>query len=371
MGTSSSLPLVLTNQRSYKIKIYGFQATGAGFSVIAPALPLTLSAGQSITVQTTFAPQAAGSAAGNVLVSGPNLNIPLSGTGMAAVGQLSVTPSSVNFGNVNVGATGTQTITMSATGASVTVSADNSSSSQFALQGVSLPVTIPAGQSSSFSVAFKPTTSGAASGSLSFTSNASDSSLSVVLSGSGTTAVGQLGITPSTVNFGDVNVGSTGTQAITMSATGASVTVSSDASSSSQFAVQGVSLPLTIPAGQSSSFNVAFTPTGTGTASGSLTFNSNASSSTTLESVSGIGTAPQYSVNLSWNASTNVAGYNIYRSTTATGTFAKINSTPDANTAYTDSAVVAGQTYYYEATAVTAGGEESVRSTPPVPASIP
>jgi hypothetical protein len=173
------------------------------------------------------------------------------------------------------------------------------------------------------------------------------------------------------VNFGDVNVGSTGTQAITMSATGASVTVSSDASSSSQFAVQGVSLPLTIPAGQSSSFNVAFTPTGTGTASGSLTFNSNASSSTTLESVSGIGTAPQYSVNLSWNASTNVAGYNIYRSTTATGTFAKINSTPDANTAYTDSAVVAGQTYYYEATAVTAGGEESVRSTPPVPASIP
>jgi chitinase len=66
-----------------------------------------------------------------------------------------------------------------------------------------------------------------------------------------------------------------------------------------------------------------------------------------------------------------VAGYNIYRSTSPTGTYARINSTPDANTAYTDSGVVAGQTYYYEATAVNSAGQESVRSTPPVAASIP
>jgi fibronectin type 3 domain-containing protein len=147
--------------------------------------------------------------------------------------------------------------------------------------------------------------------------------------------------------------------------------VSADASSSSQFVLKGASLPFTIPAGQSSSFNVAFTPTGSGTVSGSLTFASNASASKTLESLTGIGTLPQHSVNLSWNASTNVVGYNVYRSTSSNGAYTKINSTLDANTAFTDGSVAAGQTYYYEATAVNSSGQESVRSNPPVAASIP
>jgi fibronectin type 3 domain-containing protein len=64
-------------------------------------------------------------------------------------------------------------------------------------------------------------------------------------------------------------------------------------------------------------------------------------------------------------------GYNIYRSTSANGTYAKVNSALDANTAFTDNSVAAGQTYYYEATAVNSAGQESARSTPPVQASIP
>jgi fibronectin type 3 domain-containing protein len=79
----------------------------------------------------------------------------------------------------------------------------------------------------------------------------------------------------------------------------------------------------------------------------------------------------QYSVNLSWNASTGVAGYNVYRSTTSNGTYSKINSAMDANTAYIDSSVVSGQTYYYEATAVNSSGQESSRSAPPAQALIP
>jgi fibronectin type 3 domain-containing protein len=147
--------------------------------------------------------------------------------------------------------------------------------------------------------------------------------------------------------------------------------VTSDASSSSQFVLDGVSLPLTIPAGQSMSFNVAFTPTGSGTVSGSLSFVSNASTSQTSESLTGTGTSKQYSVDLYWNASTDVAGYNVYRSTSSNGSYAKINSSLDPSTAYTDSAVTSGATYYYEATAVNSSGQESALSTPPVVASIP
>jgi len=116
---------------------------------------------------------------------------------------------------------------------------------------------------------------------------------------------------------------------------------------------------------------VAFAPQTSGTLSGSLSFVSNASNPQATESLTGIGTVTAYSVNLFWNTSSDVAGYNVYRSATPTGTYSKINSTLDPNTAYTDSTVVAGQTYYYAATSVSSSGQESSRSTPPVQAAVP
>jgi fibronectin type 3 domain-containing protein len=132
-----------------------------------------------------------------------------------------------------------------------------------------------------------------------------------------------------------------------------------------------MSLPLTILAGQPVSFNVAFTPQNSGAQSGALSFSSNASNSTTSESLSGTGTVTSYSVNLYWNTSSDVAGYNVYRSSSANGSYAKINPSLNATTAYTDSTVVSGQTYYYEATAVNSSGAESALSAPAVQAQVP
>jgi fibronectin type 3 domain-containing protein len=65
-------------------------------------------------------------------------------------------------------------------------------------------------------------------------------------------------------------------------------------------------------------------------------------------------------VALSWapSTSTGVTGYNVYRATTsgAYGT-TPINASPLPGTTYTDTTVVAGQTYFYVATAVDAGGQ--------------
>jgi hypothetical protein len=373
VGTSSTKTVVVTNNRSWKESISGFQTTGGEFSVSGPATPFTLAAGQSATLSITFAPQSASLAGGSVFVTGGHLNVPFTGTGTApASAQLTVAPSSVNFGNVPVGTTATQSMTMSASGAAVTVSSDSSSNAQFALTGASFPLTIAAGQSLSINVAFAPKSSGAASGSLSFSSNASNSPAPASLAGTGTVAASpQLAVTPALLNFGDVAVGTTATQPITMSASGAAVTVSSDSSSNSQFVLNGAGFPLTIAAGQSVSFNVAFTPKSSGTESGSLSFASNATNSPAPESLAGIGTVTSYSVSLYWNASTNVAGYNVYRSTAANGTYAKVNPSLDAATAYTDSTVASGQTYYYEATSVNSSGQESSPSTPPVVAAVP
>jgi fibronectin type 3 domain-containing protein len=68
-------------------------------------------------------------------------------------------------------------------------------------------------------------------------------------------------------------------------------------------------------------------------------------------------------VALSWDASTStVSGYNIYRSTTSGSGYAKLNTTLLITLVYTDSTVVNGKTYFYVATAVDSGGNESVDS---------
>ena len=76
-------------------------------------------------------------------------------------------------------------------------------------------------------------------------------------------------------------------------------------------------------------------------------------------------------VDLAWKASTssNIAGYNVYRSPDATN-WKKINASLIASTLYADSTVANGSTYYYTATAVDISGDESAK-TPPVKAVVP
>jgi fibronectin type 3 domain-containing protein len=67
----------------------------------------------------------------------------------------------------------------------VTVSSGSSNSSEFVLSGITLPKTIAAGQSATFTVTFTPNASGAASGTLTFLSNASNSPTVETLTGTG------------------------------------------------------------------------------------------------------------------------------------------------------------------------------------------
>jgi len=114
--------------------------------------------------------------------SGPPQNV------NSPAGQLAVAPTSFAFGNVTVGSTGTTSATLTASGSDVTVTAASANNALFAVTGPLLPLKIPAGQSASFSVTFSPQTSGPASGTLSFTSNAQTPITTAPLSGTGTTS---------------------------------------------------------------------------------------------------------------------------------------------------------------------------------------
>jgi hypothetical protein len=279
---------------------------------------------------------------------------------------LTATPASVSFGSVQIGQSQTQTETVNNTGsASATISQASVSGTGFSISGITTPVTLGPGQSTSFSVTFAPQSSGNFSGSVSIASDASNSPLTMSLSGS---AIGQsqgtLSVSP--VNVGSVTVGTSGTQTGTLTASGASITVLSaglTGANLSEFSISGLSFPVTVTPGQPVTFTVTFTPGANGAASASATFASNASNSPSDGALTGTGAAaPVHSVNLSWKASGSpgITSYNVYRAvygTNACGSYSNIGSTASSITAYTDSVVADGTTYCYATTAVDPSGE--------------
>ena len=368
IADTQTLSETLTNPGSTSITISQIAVSGTGFSVSGISTPVTLTAGQSTSFSVSFAPPSSGAKSGNVTVtsnaSNPTLTILLSGTGTTP-GTLVSNPTSLSFVSVQVSATNTlsETIT-NAGGSSVTISQVALSGAGFSVSGISAPVTLNSGQNVTFSVLFTPTSAGAVSGDVIITSNASDPTFVVPLSGTGTAGTGQLTVAPTTLALGSVVVGDSGTGSGTLTASGASVTVTAVSSTNSAFSVSGLSLPVTIPAGQSAGFTVTYSPTAAGAASGTLTFTSNAQPSTTAETVTGTGTAAAtHTVSLSWNASTStdVSGYNVYRAVYANscGSFSKINSSLNAGMAYTDTTVTNGTSYCYATTAVNSSNEES------------
>jgi Abnormal spindle-like microcephaly-assoc'd, ASPM-SPD-2-Hydin len=370
VGNNQVLSETLTNSGGTSITVTQVNVTGTAFSMSGLNLPLTLQAGQNQPFNVTFTPTSGGDSSGNLGITSsganPNINVALSGTGLTA-GALTPSPSSLSFGSVQVGNNQQlyETLTNSG-GSNVTISQASISGTGFTMNGLNPPAQLTPGQHLSFSVTFTPQSAGSASGNISITSTASNPNLGIPLTGMGTSVPqGQLTVAPTAMNFGNVMVGSDSQLNGTLTASGNSVTVSSDNVIGSAFSISGLSLPVTIPAGQHVQFTMTFTPKGNGTASGSVTFGSDASNSPTVESLTGTGVPPaQHSVNLSWTASisNNVSGYNIYRGVQSGGPYAKINSVLNASTQYSDTTVVDGTTYYYVTTAVNSSNEESVKS---------
>ena len=380
VGSSSTKPIAVTNTQKTNMTLSQVSITGSSFSFVGPTLPITLAPQQTVQLSISFTPQTAGSLSGTGTLSfvygggkAPhysNTSTNFSGTGVAP-GYLSA-PSSMNLGTVIVGSSQTLPMTLSNTGASsLTISSATVNGSGFTISGLTFPFTLNAGASANLSVIFSPTTVGTINATLSLISNASNPSVTVSLTGTGSSQNGTLGVTPGSMNFGTVTIGNTQSQSGSLTASGGNVIVSSASSNNSLFTLAGLSLPVTIQNGQSIPFNVTFAPTAVGAASASISFFTSSSTSA-VETASGSGATIQHFVDLSWNPSTSgsVSGYNVYRANAVTGPFSKINSTLNSSLSYSDSLVTSGQTYYYTTTAVDSEGLESSYSNE-VPVSIP
>ncbi|MGC2721501.1 MAG: choice-of-anchor D domain-containing protein, partial [Candidatus Acidiferrales bacterium] len=229
VGGSATQNVTITNTGTATVNISQATLTGSGFTVTGGNPAGSLAVGQSSTVTIQFAPSAAGAANGALTVISDASNSPLmvSLSGTATQAGLSISPSTLNFSNVQVNQTSSQSVTLTNTGNSnVTINLATLSGNEFGMSGLSLPKSISAGQSISFSVTFAPTSAGAATGSITFTDNAPGSPQVVTLVGSAVSATSTLTANPGSVSFGSVSMGSKGAQTITLTNSGnASATV--------------------------------------------------------------------------------------------------------------------------------------------------
>ncbi|MGA7557511.1 MAG: choice-of-anchor D domain-containing protein [Terriglobales bacterium] len=372
LGYSSSQTETLKNTGGESLTITVAAISGAGFSYSGLSLPLTLAPNQASTFGVSFAPTVAGTSSGNLSLtvsgSSTSVDIALSGDGVTPA-TLTPSPASLTFTNIQVGQSSTQTETVTNTGGSnAQITQVTPSGTGFSVSGITLPVTLIPGQGASFSVTFAPQSAGSFTGNVSVVSNASNSNLSVPLTGSAVSGTQTTLSVTTPINVGNVVVGTSGTQTGTLTATGGTVIVSSvnlGGANPAEFSISGLSFPVTVTTSQPVNFMVTFTPTATGAASATASFASNASNSPTVATLTGTGTAaPVHTVSLSWNASATegVTSYNVYRAvfvSNSCGSYSDIGSTSSSVTTYTDNNVTDGTTYCYATTAVDANGESA------------
>jgi uncharacterized membrane protein len=284
-----------------------------------PNLPVTVVPGAEVTFDVAYQGAGEDTITGSLHIRSNDaqdvdLTVALSGTtASAAQARMEVRPSAIDFGAVEVGGTQTRSVTIANPG-SVTLTLKDiqlnaSGGSVFTLRGQpAQDATIASEGQISLEVVFQPRDAGTATGTLRIRSEDSErEEVIVALSGTGTvTPRARLQVSPASLAFGDMQVGSRRTSLINIANTGtADLTITellSDISSTAGFSLQAtLTLPTVIVPGGSVPVEIAYQPREAGTYTGTLHIRSDVSGVPDFTvSLSGTGVdAPQPLVDVS------------------------------------------------------------------------
>jgi Phosphoesterase family/Abnormal spindle-like microcephaly-assoc'd, ASPM-SPD-2-Hydin len=314
LGTSSAAQgVTLSNTGSTALTITGISASG-DFAE-ADNCGTSLAAGGNCAINVTFMPTASGTRTGTLNVadnaSGSPQTVSLTGTGIGPTTTASLSPTALTFASQNVGTTSaSQTVTLTNTGSAALAITGISASGDFA-ETDSCGSSVGVGANCAINVTFTPTASGTRSGTLSVADNTSGSPQSVKLTGTGAAGSAPVvSLSPSSLTFASQTVGSTSAaQAVTLSNTGnASLTITG-LTASGDFAETNT-CGSSVAAGANCAISVTFTPTASGTRTGTLSVTDNASGSPQSVKLTGTGSSStgDFSLSASPTSGTITAG---------------------------------------------------------------
>lgn len=265
---------------------------------VSPTDSITLANGTSMPLLVRFRPTKLGVASGTLTITtdyGPLETITVALSGMGVRPTLQVSPTTeIDFGMVSVGGSsaprfvklsniGTGTLSIKSLQVTSPFRLSSTQPSSFDLKGT---------EEKTLEVTFHPTVQGEVRGTITFSTNESDSSTyTVPLVGSGEVLLTVPSSSTNPINVGDVRVKTTADQQVAFENKGSgSITIRKVLSSTNdRFSLEGLPVDLG-PGARSTTVKVKFSPNATGVVSGIITVESNATNSPHTLYVTGKGT---------------------------------------------------------------------------------
>ena len=219
----------------------------------------------------------------------PNFTITVNNASQAT---LSANPTLFAFGDQAINTTSAaRTVTISNSGTAAANISSITVSGEFQ-QTTNCGGALAVGASCTVNVSFRPTTTGAKSGTVTVNSNATNPAMTVPLSGNGISLTAMLSAIPSSVAFGNQTTNTSSTRAVTITNTGNSPGTVSGVSISGGGQFTQTHNCSTLAANATCTVTVAFAPTTATSQTGTLTIASNASNPSLAVSLSGTGVLP-------------------------------------------------------------------------------
>ena len=232
----------------------------------------------------------------------PAQGLPFLLLGPVGTPTLSLSGTSIDFGSVVSGQTGSGSITLSNTGtANLSVTALTAPTAPFALTGGTCgatPITLAPAASCTLTYSFSPTSASPSNQSIAVTSNGGNPSFSLQGTGVGAPVAA---LSASALNFGNVAISAFGNATVTLSNTGGSaLTISAVTPATAPFSANGGTcgaVPITLAASANCTLIYRFSPSVSGSFSQTLTLTSNGGNpSFSLQGTGVLGAAPRPAV---------------------------------------------------------------------------
>jgi len=188
LGTTKSETMQLKNTGTTSVTISSAAISGKGFQLHGITTPLVLAGGKTTDITLSYAPTVTGYVAGTVSIvsnaENKTLTMTASGTGVTATRTITATPTSVSFGSLLLDSSKTLPVELKNTGNSnVTLSGVTISGTGITISAGVSGSTIAPGQTKTVDVTFAPNAAGSVSGSVKVASNATNSPVTIGVTG--------------------------------------------------------------------------------------------------------------------------------------------------------------------------------------------
>lgn len=276
--TSGAQQLTLTNSGAAALDGLAVAAS-APFTLTGNGCGSTLAPGSLCTVTVAYTPTTAGNSTGTLSVTSTSIGVSpvqvaLTGNGLAP-GALEVSPSFLVFGSQTIGQPSlTQPVTVFNTGPTALTLQPIAVTGDFSLATSTCGSQIAAGSNCTLYLLFSPTQPGSRQGAATLTAIENNIPVTIALSGTGLAAA-SLAANTAAIAFTSVGIGSTSAPLpLVLTNSGTAAVTGLTLAAAPPFSVQPGTCTLQLAAGASCTAQVYFSPTVTGSLTGSLTVSS-------------------------------------------------------------------------------------------------